>query len=129
MPASIRIIKIVKDAMGGEAYTVEFECEAENAKDLLKELTSSPYGQRAIELLNRAEFLPEEKPESKEEMKVKAAKEEKERKDWEETLRDRGRKDAMLKVLIKLRKLYGDDFVKGFEDALNKEEQESNNHA
>jgi len=124
MPASIRIIKIVKDAMGGEAYTVEFECESENAKDLIKELTGSPYGQRAIELLNRAEFLPEEQHKTKEELKAEADVEDREREAHEETLKERGRRETMSKMLSKLRELYGDEFVKIFEEALNKKESD-----
>lgn len=123
MPASIRIIKIVKDAMGTEAYTVEFECEAENAKDLMKELVASPYGQRVIELLNEANFLPEKSPKTHEELKVEAEEEEKERTLHEEGLKERGRRDMMLKLLGKLRQLRGDKFVKAFEVALSGDEE------
>ena len=124
MPASIRIIKIVKDSMGGEAYTVEFECEAENGKDLVNELLGSPYGQRAIELLNRAEFLPEEKHKTQEELKAEAEREERERRAHEETLKERGRNEMMIKMLSKLRTLHGDKFVEEFAKALNKKEEE-----
>lgn len=109
--------------MGGEAYTVEFECEAEQAKDLLKELTASPYGQRAIELLNDAKFLPEKPPKTHEELITEAETEEREREAHEEGLRERGRKDMMIKMLEKLRQLRGDDFVKAFEEALSMNEE------
>ena len=125
MPASIRIIKIVKDAMGGEAYTVEFECEAENSKDLMKELTGSPYGQRAIELLNRAEFLPEEKHKTQEELKAEADAEERQREAWEENLKDSGRKDAINKIFALLRRIYGDGFVKALENKIDEEAGEN----
>lgn len=124
MPASIRIIKIVKDAMGGEAYTVEFECIADEAKDLLIELVKSPYGQRAIELLNRAEFLPEEKHKTQEEIKTEAERETREREAYEKTLKERGRREMMYEVLRKMRELYGDEFVKKFEDALAGKEED-----
>lgn len=123
MPASIRIIAIIKDAMGGEAYTVEFECESEKAEDLIKELVKSPYGQRAIELLNQANFLPERPPKTQEELKAEAQAEEKERGEWEEKIKERGRKEVMLKMLGKLRKLRGDEFVKAFEEAISGDEE------
>lgn len=126
MPASIRIIKIVKSAMGEEAYTVEFECEAEHAKDLLKELTASPYGQRLIELLNESKFLPDVSPKTTEELKIEAEAEEKYREEHEESLKERGRKNMMFKVLAKLRELHGDDFVKEFENALAGKKAEEN---
>ena len=124
MPASIRIIKVIKDVMGGEAYTIEFECISEEAKELLNELMKSPYGQRVIELLTRAEFLPEEKHETQEEIKAKAEQETREREAREEQLKERGRKDVMYKVLAKLRELHGDEFVKKFEDALAGKKEE-----
>lgn len=123
MPASIRIIKIVKGAMGAEAYTVEFECETEHAKDLLNELTASPYGQRLIELLNESKFLPEVSPKTTEELKVEAEAEEKYREEHEESLKERGRKNMMLEMLRKLRQLRGDGFVKAFEAALSGDEE------
>jgi hypothetical protein len=126
MPASIRIIAIVKDPYTqSEVYTLEFEVEAEHAKDLMKELTASPYGQRLIDLLNESKFLPEVSPKTTEELKKEADAEEKEREEHEESLRERGRKDMMFKVLAKLRELHGDDFVKAFEDALAGKEEEA----
>ena len=130
MPASIRIIAIIKDPYTqSEAYTLEFEVEAEHAKDLMKELTASPYGQRLIDLLNEAKFLPEISPKTVEELKKEADAEEKEREEHEESLRERGRKDMMFKVLAKLRELHGDDFVKAFEEVLaGKEEEETSSN-
>jgi len=118
------VIKIIKDPYSHvEAYTVEFEVEAENAKDLLKELTASPFGQRLIQLLNEAKFLPEVKTKTKEELKAEADKEDTEREEHEEQLRDRGRKEAIRKLFAALRERYGDNFVKDFEEGLNKTEE------
>jgi len=104
IPASIRIIKIVKDKnpMTGEeseAYTVEFECEAENARDLPNELASSILGQRAMDLIQRAEFLPEGTPTDIELMKQQAEKEAEELKKREEQLREEGRREVRKKYL------------------------------
>lgn len=118
MPASIRIIKIVKDPFGSEAYTVEFECEAENAKDLLQELMASPYGQRAIELLNQAEFLPEQTTKSSEELKNEALKEEKEIAEAREATKELGRAEGVNTFFRFLRDAYGDDFVKQVEEKM-----------
>ena len=123
MPASIRIISIVKDAMGAETYTIEFECESEHAKDLMKELTASPYGQRVIELLNEAKFLPERPVKTQEELKAEAESETKEREAHEEGVKESGRRDMMIKMLAKLRQLRGDGFVKAFEESLNANEE------
>jgi len=127
MPASIRIIKIVKDIHGGDAYTIEFECEAEDSKELLSELTKSPYGQRAIELLNRAEFLPEEKHKTAEELKVEAEKEMEERKKYEERLKQvaasAASKEAKRELLNALRDKHGDKFVEEFEKWIKEREK------
>lgn len=109
--------------MGAETYTIEFECEAEHAKDLVKELTASPYGQRVIELLNEANFLPERPVKTQEELKAEAESEVKEREAHEEGVKESGRRDMMTKMLAKLRQLRGDDFVKAFEDALSSDEE------
>jgi len=124
MPASIRVIKIVKDFRGGEAYTVEFECEAENAKDLIKELTASPYGERLITLLNESKFLPEISPKTIEELKKEAKAEEKEREEHEEKVKDKGRKEGIIKMFAFLRKQFGDDFVKEVENEMAKTDKE-----
>lgn len=123
MPASIRVIAIIKDAMGGEMYTVEFECESEKAEDLIKELVKSPYGQRAIELLNDANFLPERPAKTQEELKVEAEEEQKDREIHEESLREHGRREVLLKVMAKLRRIRGDEFVKAFEEILSSDEE------
>lgn len=99
MPASIRIIKIIKDPITHEeAYTVEFECETESSKDLLTELSSSPIGKRVIGLLDKAEFIPEYKEATAEEIKLEAEKEDTEIKEREEELREEGRKETLDKL-------------------------------
>jgi len=110
MPASIRIIKIVKDKYGPsgeerEAFTAEFECEAENAKDLAKELAASPYGNDIAEMLKRAEFIPEAREETIEEAKIREAEEEKERLEHEEKLKEEGREEIRREV-VKVREKY-----------------------
>lgn len=125
MPASIRIIKIIKDPFTQtEAYTVEFEVETEQAKDLITELTNSPYGQRIIELLNEAKFLPEVQTKTSEELKAEAIEEEKERLEREENLMEEGRRKGLNKLFKTLRETYGDGFVKSLEEKLKKKEDE-----
>lgn len=125
----------MKDAVGGEAYTIEFECEAEDSKDLLVELTKSPYGQRAIELLNRAEFLPEEQHKTAEELKAEAEKEEEERNKNEERLKALGSREGKRELLNDLKDKFGEKFVESFEawleekkklaeEAIKKEDEE-----
>jgi len=108
-PASIRIIKIVKDKnpISGEeeeAYTAEIECEADNAKDLMKELITCPYGEEIMDLLQRANFLPKSKSGNIEDIKIEAEKEEVERKKMEEKLREEGREEIRDKYIVYLRK-------------------------
>jgi DNA mismatch repair ATPase MutS len=108
MPASIRIIKIMKDKnpMTGEdeeAYTVEIECEADNAKDLAKELATCPYGEEIMDLLERAKFIPKSKIGSIAELKAEAEKEEADRKKMEERLREEGREEIREKYIVHLR--------------------------
>ena len=128
MPASIRVIKIIKNSVGSEAYTLEFECTADEAKDLLKELTSTPYGQRLIQLLNTSQFLPEIPNKTEDELRAEAEDEEIRIERNAEKLKEIGRRDATSKFFTELRKHYGDDFVKEFEIALEedkkKEEEE-----
>jgi hypothetical protein len=91
MPASLRVIKIVKDPMTQEeAYTIEFECEADEAKNLLTELMSCPLGKKLSDLLNQADFLPEKKEMTEEEMKKQAEEEELAIKEREEKLKQEG---------------------------------------
>lgn len=104
MPASIRIIKIVKDKnpISGEeeeAYTAEIECESEDAKGLAKELSSCPYGKQIMDLLERAKFIPEKQSASAEELAVQAKKEELELNKREEELREEGRKEVREKYV------------------------------
>jgi len=108
MPASIRIIKIVKDKnlMTGEdeeAYTAEIECVADNAKDLAKELAACPYGEEIMDLLERAKFIPKSKIGSIAELKAEAEKEEVDRKKMEERLREEGREEIREKYIVHLR--------------------------
>lgn len=122
VPASIRVIKIVKDYGEREAFTLEFECTADEAKDLLKELTSSPYGQRLIQLLNESQFLPEVHNKTPEELKAEAE-EEKTRIDaHDEYLKEIGRKESVGKLFDALRRHFGDDFVKDFEVKLDEDD-------
>jgi len=76
MPASIRVIAIVKNPVTNEdAYTIEFECIAEDSADLIKELLKNPLGKRAIELINKAKFMPEEDVKTPEELRKEAEEE------------------------------------------------------
>jgi len=120
LPASIRVIKIVKDPVTmSEAYTLEFEVEAEESKDLLNELTSSPYGQRLIELLNQAQFLPELIVKSKEEMKEEAEKEGEAIKQREKELKDKGARDGREDLLKFIKEEFGDETAKEIEGKYN----------
>lgn len=92
-----------------EAYTAELEVEAENAKDLERELSACPYGQQIMDLLKRAEFIPEVKVETSEEMKAEAEKESEELLKREEELREEGRKEIREKYLAYLKKKRGEE--------------------
>ena len=131
MPASIRIIKIVKDKVGPngderEAFTAEFECEAENAKDLAKELAASPYGNDIAEMLKRAEFIPESREETLEEAKIREAEEEKERLEHEEKLKEEGREEIR-KEVVKVREKYL-EYIKSKRPVIEKTEEEKSEH-
>jgi len=132
MPASLRIIKIVKDKdpmtnEEKEDYTVEMEVEAEDSAKLAIELAKCPYGNEIVSLLKRAEFLPEET--SIVATKEEALKEEEALNKHDEELRQSGR-DEMYSLLmeelrdrsgtIKSRKILS-DFKKEYE----KEEDDS----
>jgi hypothetical protein len=109
MPASIRIIKIVKDKnpLSGEeeeAYTAEIECEADNAKDLARELAACPYGEEIMDLLRRAEFIPAGPHGTAEELVAEAKREEEELMKREEVLREEGRKEIREKYINYLKK-------------------------
>jgi len=130
MGASIRVIKVIKGAYSrDEAYTLEFECEAIEAKDLLKELTSSAYGQRLIQLLNESKFLPDIPNKTEEELKAEAEDEGRRIRENNERLKEVGRKDACRRLFAELKKHYGEDFVKKFEkdmeEAAKKEASET----
>lgn len=108
MPASVRIIKIVKDVNPisheeEEDYTIEFECIADNARDLAKELAACPLGARTIELIERAKFLPEQSEKTIEDMKKEADEEEQERIRHDEELREEGRAEIREKDILFLR--------------------------
>lgn len=92
-----------------EAYTAEIECEAENARDLERELAACPYGEQIMALLERAEFIPEGKATSVEEIKAEAEREDAELKKREEELREEGRQQVREKYLEYLKKKRGID--------------------
>ncbi len=128
MPASIRIIKIVKDknpvdGSEEEAYTAEIECEAENAKDLAKELASCPYGNEIADLLKRAEFIPEGPKGTAEELAAEAKEQEQALQKREDELREEGRHEVRMKYIeyLKTKRLTG----KGLEKLAEKEEAEA----
>lgn len=130
MPASIRIIKIVKDKnpVSGEedeAYTAEIEIIADSAKDLAKELTACPYGEEIMDLLERAEFIPKKNSLTIEEMKEQAKTEEEERLKHEEELREEGRHEIREKYLVYIRKKRPDSSIEQIKDDAEKGEPES----
>lgn len=91
----MRIIKIVKDPESDEdAYTIEFECVADDSSKLLNELSKSPLGKNAICLLNQAHFMPEQKVQTDEELRRAAEEEEKQIKEHEEKLMEEGREEG-----------------------------------
>lgn len=105
MGSSVRIIKIVKDPFTKEeSYTVEFECIADDSKELMSELTKTPLGIRAMELLNQGEFLPETKPKTEEELQIEAKAEEEALKVREEELREEGREQVREKYIEYIKK-------------------------
>jgi hypothetical protein len=117
MPASIRIIKIVKDKNPvtleeEEAYTAEIECEAEDAKNLAIELASCPYGKEIMDLLRRANFIPVENVLSPEEIKAIAEAEEKQRIEFEEMIKKKAEDDLLEKIaeFLVAKKKYKDVF-------------------
>lgn len=122
MPASIRVIKIVKDGYtNDEAYTVEFEVEVEDSSKLLQELMKTPYGKRLIQTLNSSKFLPAIPDKTLAELKVEAETEDSERKAREEELEKKGARMASLVFMRRLREKFGDNFVKSFEAWLDEE--------
>ena len=118
MGASIRVIKLVRDIHGNEAFTLEFECEVEEAKDLLTELTSTAYGRCLINLLNTSKFLPEIPTKSKDELKAEAKEEEERIEKNEERLKRIGRREGRNKFTDELRKHFGENFVQKFKQAI-----------
>jgi regulator of protease activity HflC (stomatin/prohibitin superfamily) len=125
LPASIRVIKIVKNPMSGEeAYTLEFEVEAEESKDLVTELTSSPYGQRLIELLNMADFLPEIQVKTKDEIKAEAEAEEKAISEREEELKAEGKKKGIEELMEFINTTFGEEQAKEIEAKFNEKTEE-----
>jgi len=119
IPASIRIIKIVRDKnpMTGEeeeAYTAEIECEAEDAKNLASELARCPYGKEIMDLLKRANFIPIEENMTPEQLKAKAEEEEKERLEYETKLKEDAQKEILRTIYNELTER--PEFRKFFED-------------
>lgn len=134
MPASIRIIKIVKDKVGPtgeeeEAYTAEIECEAENAKDLEKELLGCPYGDQIMALLKRAEFIPEGKAGTMEELQAEARREDEEMKKHDEEMREEGRHEVREKYVEFLKKKRMKRATEILEGLAEKEETEAEEKA
>ena len=130
MPSSIRVIAIVKDPMGHEdAYTLEFECVAERSEDLPNELTKTPLGQRAIELLNQANFMPETVQETQEELKAKAEQEEKEMAEHEEKIKEEAAKGAVSTRDYHwrrfIREKFGDDKMEEVASEIRKMDEEA----
>lgn len=94
VPSSIRVISIVKNSVTQEeAYTIEFECIAEDSKELMKELTKNPLGQRAMQLIDQAGFMPEQSNKTPEELKAEAEKEEQTIKENVERIKRSARND------------------------------------
>jgi len=124
LPASLRIIKIVKDPMSGtEAYTLEFEVETENSKELLKEITASPYGERLIQLLNQADFLPEQLIKTEEELKAEAKKEEEEIEKRQNELKEEGAEEGREELLEFIEETFGKELAKDVEGKYNKKKE------
>jgi hypothetical protein len=97
-------------------YTVEFECIADDSAKLAQELSKCPLGEKVMALLDRAEFLPEAKQMTEEDMKAEAAEEEKARVAREEELREEGRKEVRDKYV---------EYIKGKRKPKRSEEEES----
>lgn len=128
MPASIRIIKIVKDknpidGSEAEAYTAEIECEAEDAKDLEKELLGCPYGEQIMALLKRADFIPEGPQGTAEELAAEAKEEAEALKTREEELREEGRKEVRNKYIEFLKSKRMKRATEALENLADKEEE------
>jgi ribosomal protein L16 Arg81 hydroxylase len=134
MPASIRIIKIVKDPVTQEeTYTVELEIEAEKSKDLLTEISSCPMGKELMELLNQAKFIPELTEKTAEQIREEAEKEEKEIQEHDEKMTKEGM-DKMCEIIYdklkenpKFKQFFGslnyESFCRMFEEAKEEEEE------
>jgi hypothetical protein len=111
MPASLRVIKIVKDPYTHEeAFTVEFECESEDAADLMKELAANPVGKQLMEFLNKAEFLPKEPDKTEEELRLEAEAEDKAIREREAQLKEEGRQEGRAEI----RKRFNDYFKRKY---------------
>ena len=102
MGASLRVIKIVKDPMTNEeAYTIEFEVEAEEARELMSELAKCPLGSKLNALLDQAQFLPDENGPSAEEIRKREEEEEKLRQEREVNITNAGIEEGRRQTRIK----------------------------
>jgi hypothetical protein len=102
MGASLRVIKIVKDPMTNEeAYTIEFEVEAEEARELMSELAKCPLGSKLNALLDQAQFLPDENSPSAEEIRKREEEEEKLRQEREVNITNAGIEEGRRQTRIK----------------------------
>ena len=108
-----------------EAYTAEIECVADTASDLEKELTACPYGERIMDLLERAEFIPEKPKGTEAELKAEAEQEDAELKKREEELREEGRQEVREKYINYLRGKRKIKAAEVLEELAEKEEQDS----
>lgn len=130
LPSSIRVIAIVKDPMGrDDAYTIEFECMADKSEDLMTELTKTPLGQRAIELINQARFMPENEPETQESLRAKAEQEAKEMAEHEEKIKEEAAKSAVSSRDYHwkrfIREKFGDEKMEEVKAEIDKVDEES----
>ena len=106
MPASVRIIRIIKELnpmsrREDEKYTVEFEIEAYEAKDLLGEIQNCPYGTNIIDFLDKAEFVPKKSHEQLLKEKKQAVLKQKKH---DEEMIEKGRQEVRKKWVAHIRK-------------------------
>jgi hypothetical protein len=119
-----------KNPISGEEvddYTVEFECIADDAGKLAQELAKCPLGERAMALLDRAEFLPKDKPNTVEDIKREAEEEDKARLAREEELKEEGRKEVREKYIEYLKKKRATK--KELTEIIEKDEEEAEKRA
>jgi len=133
LASSIRVIAIVKNPITEQdAYTIEFECIADESENLMKELTKTPLGERAIELINQANFMPEQSVDTAEEIKIKAEEEEKRIKEHEDKIKKQAeekgvdKRDTDWRVLLrdKLGDEKADELIAAMESKTKEEKKE-----